>query len=336
MPPRSTGSTSRAQPPNGSRSSRRDDLVDVGTGVDEAAEGHVPGDPGEAVEPGDGATAERPRRRVRPAHGSIRATAHAAPNPLSIPTTVIPAAHDGVHGQQCGHPFEGGAVAGAGGHGHHRCRGDPPDQAGQRSLHAGHHHHGVGLGQLVGRGQQSVDAGHPAVGQQRRSEPEGHQGGLALAGHRQVRGPGGDHQRAGQPGCGRPPHHRRQLAAHLVGPGGPTGDRPGAPGMVGRAPGRPGPRRPGSGSPADADALPAGPSHGRREQLADDGRALVRPSCPGRRRPRAGPGGASGGGRPWRIPDRRREGDGGGARHRRECTPPNGHRPGGAAARVRP
>src|SRR5205085_7444657 len=48
------------------------------------AECHVAGDPGEAVEPGDGG-GHRPQ---------IRATAHAAPNPLSMPTTVIPAAHD--------------------------------------------------------------------------------------------------------------------------------------------------------------------------------------------------------------------------------------------------
>ena len=31
-------------------------LVEVGTGVDQAPECHVPGDAGEAVEPGDGAT----------------------------------------------------------------------------------------------------------------------------------------------------------------------------------------------------------------------------------------------------------------------------------------
>ena len=43
----------------------------------------------------------RSRRRVLmavrsdpAAHGHMRATAHAAPNPLSMPTTVIPAAHD--------------------------------------------------------------------------------------------------------------------------------------------------------------------------------------------------------------------------------------------------
>ena len=100
----------------------------------------------------------------------------------------MPGGARGVHGQQGGDPLEGGAVAGAGGHGHHRGRGDAADQAGQRPLHAGHHHHGVGLGQLVGRGQQAVHPGHPAVGQQGRPQPERHQGGLALAGHRQVGG----------------------------------------------------------------------------------------------------------------------------------------------------
>ena len=73
------------------------DLVESGSGVDEAAERHVPGDAGEAVEPGDGPSRRRDRRDGAPGvdgHGSIRARAHAAPKPLSIPTTVIPAAHE--------------------------------------------------------------------------------------------------------------------------------------------------------------------------------------------------------------------------------------------------
>ena len=56
------------------------------TGVDQAAERHVPGDPGEAVEPG--------RPSVGGRHGSMRANVQAAPKPLSMPTTAIPAAHD--------------------------------------------------------------------------------------------------------------------------------------------------------------------------------------------------------------------------------------------------
>jgi hypothetical protein len=60
------------------------DLVRVGAGVDERAQRHVAGDPREAVEPGD-----------RPGgHFSILSTALAAPNPLSMPTTVRPAAHE--------------------------------------------------------------------------------------------------------------------------------------------------------------------------------------------------------------------------------------------------
>ena len=58
-------------------------LVRVGTGVDEGAEGHVACDPRKTVEPGD-------RRAAALAHGSCRATAQAAPYPLSIPTTVMP------------------------------------------------------------------------------------------------------------------------------------------------------------------------------------------------------------------------------------------------------
>ena len=65
------------------------DLVDRRTGVDECPQGHVAGDPGKAVEPGHaghvGTTAGGPSRR---------STAHAAPKPLSIPTTLRPEAHD--------------------------------------------------------------------------------------------------------------------------------------------------------------------------------------------------------------------------------------------------
>ena len=63
---------------------RADDLVDVGAGVDQGRQQHVAGDTRATVEP-HGAAAHR---------GSIRATAHAAPNPLSMPTTVTPLAHD--------------------------------------------------------------------------------------------------------------------------------------------------------------------------------------------------------------------------------------------------
>ena len=65
----------------------------IGTGVDERTERHVTAHAGEAVEP----RRARDRRVVALAQRgvrSIRATAHAAPYPLSIPTTVTPAAHD--------------------------------------------------------------------------------------------------------------------------------------------------------------------------------------------------------------------------------------------------
>ena len=111
------------------------------------------------------------------------------------------------------------------GHGHHRRRGDAADQAGQRPLHPGHHDDGVGVGQLVGRGQQPVDARHAAVGQQGGAQAQGDQRGLALAGHRQVGGAGGDHQGPGHPGRGGAPHHHRQLAPDPVRPGCRPGDR---------------------------------------------------------------------------------------------------------------
>ena len=58
------------------------DLVAVCAGVDERAEEHVAGHPGRALDVGD------------PRHDIIRATAQAAPKPLSMPTTVTPLAHD--------------------------------------------------------------------------------------------------------------------------------------------------------------------------------------------------------------------------------------------------
>src|SRR3954454_14684924 len=62
--------------------------VTVGAGVEQRGERHVAGDPGERVEPGNGGHA----RRARWSHA--RATAQAAPKPLSMPTTVTPAAHE--------------------------------------------------------------------------------------------------------------------------------------------------------------------------------------------------------------------------------------------------
>ena len=82
---------------HGSRRRSGQDLAEVGAGVEQAAERHVPGDAREAVEP-------RHRARVRGAAGRTgdvgvaqrrsRAMAQAAPKPLSMPTTVTPAAHE--------------------------------------------------------------------------------------------------------------------------------------------------------------------------------------------------------------------------------------------------
>ena len=88
IPPRSTDSRSRAHPPNGQPLEEGRHLVEIRPGIEQAAQGHVAGDAGEAVEPGHRAGA------VGDAHGRVRATAQAAPNPLSMPTTVIPAAQE--------------------------------------------------------------------------------------------------------------------------------------------------------------------------------------------------------------------------------------------------
>ena len=52
----------------------------------------------------------------------MRATAQAAPKPLSMPTTVIPAAHDACMASSAVTPSKRGAVAGAGRDGDDRCR----------------------------------------------------------------------------------------------------------------------------------------------------------------------------------------------------------------------
>ena len=72
-------------------------LAQVGAGVQQAPESHVAGDAGKAVEPSQMAAAGKGRGGLRcrgTGHGSIRAMAQAAPNPLSMPTTTIPAAQD--------------------------------------------------------------------------------------------------------------------------------------------------------------------------------------------------------------------------------------------------
>ena len=53
MPPRMPSSIRRSQPGEVEPVQQAANLVDIGTGVDERAQGHVAGDPGEAVEPRD-------------------------------------------------------------------------------------------------------------------------------------------------------------------------------------------------------------------------------------------------------------------------------------------
>ena len=93
--------------------------------------------------------------------------AQAAPKPLSMPTTVTPEAQAASMASSAVTPLEGGAVAGAGGHGHDRGRGEAADHAGQRPLHAGDHHHGVG--------RRPARRPRPAAGgdRPRRSRPAG-------------------------------------------------------------------------------------------------------------------------------------------------------------------
>ena len=87
---------------------------------------------------------------------------------------------------------------------------------------------------------------------------------------------------------------------------------------------------PGWSASAGADLVLVGPGQDapgpsrRRPSPAARPRwpSTARPSCPGRRPPRAGPGAATGGGRPWRSPGRRRAGGAAGARRRRGSTPP--------------
>ena len=96
IPPRSTGSTSSAQPPNGSRSSSASTSSRSAPASIRLPRAMSPAIPAKQWNQATAAVAStRRRRRVgSPAHGSIRATAQAAPKPLSIPTTVIPAAQE--------------------------------------------------------------------------------------------------------------------------------------------------------------------------------------------------------------------------------------------------
>ena len=166
-------------------------LVEVGAGVDERAQGHVAGDPGEAVEPGDAS-----RHSSRSASSRVRQQA----NDGAGRAEAVVDADDGdpdrarrQHGQQRGDAFERRAVADAGRHGDDRRRGEAADHAGQRAFHAGDHDDRVGRRELVGGVEHAVQAGHADVGDAQRAEAVGVQHGRALVGDRQVGGARGDH-----------------------------------------------------------------------------------------------------------------------------------------------
>ena len=172
---------------------RRRDLVSVRAGVDQGPEQHVAGHPRRALDvrdpchrrtlrsmcarrigPTDGAQGPSRQVIVRPlAHGSIRATAHAAPKPLSMPTTVTPLAHDESMASSGGDAFERGAVADAGRHGDDRGGGQAADDAGEGALHPGDHDDRIGRRDRVDACQQAVQAGDTDVGDAHRCEPVG-------------------------------------------------------------------------------------------------------------------------------------------------------------------
>ena len=186
-------------------------------------------------------------RRVASSAGRLtsrmRRTAQAAPKPLSMPTTVRPGRARGQHGQQGGDPLQrrrrsptlvGTATTGAGVR--------PPDQAGQRPLHAGHHDDGVGRRPArrrrpAGGGRPATPTSVTAIG----SKPWAREGGGALVGHRQVGGAGGAARttRSGRGAAG--PPHERGAGAHAARVGGQRGRGLRVVGPGERAPGPPPP-----------------------------------------------------------------------------------------------
>src|SRR5262249_20059383 len=64
------------------------------------------------------------------------------------------------HGQKRRHTAQRGAVADAGGHGHHRATHHPRHRGGERPLHSGHRYHHGGRSQIGAPAQKPVHAGH--------------------------------------------------------------------------------------------------------------------------------------------------------------------------------
>ena len=243
---------------------RAGDDVGVGAGIDERAEHHVAGDAGRAVEVGDGASGSAVIA------ADIRATAHAAPKPLSMPTTVTPLAHEACIASSAVTPSSDGAVADARRHGDDRRAGQPADHAGQRTLHAGDHDDGVG----GGHGRRGGPAGGAVRRRRRRRRRSG-----AKPWARSVSAASSATGRSAVPAVTTSdawPSDRRRLA--------------GTAGMP------PSSRRPGRASASTRLRLVVvGPGEQHRagavgEQLADDARRTARASCRGRTPPRACPG----------------------------------------------
>ena len=277
-----------------------------------------PGAPGTSPRPRRGRRLRRPaprgpcRRRSRRSSGtrrrsaqpwtrlvvpSIRAIAQAAPNPLSMPTTVMPAAHEASIDSSAVTPSKPAPYPVLVGHRDDRRARDAADEARERALHAGDDDDRVGGHQGVGVGQQAVDAGDADVGQPLRRVAERGQGARRTRRRR-------DRRR-----CRRP--------------------RP-APGPDRVRPARHATRRwrvavhDGSGVRGDdrGDLLVVGPGeqHGATglvRAARRRARRTARLSCPGRRPPRAGPGAAPGGGRRGRSRGRRRAGGAAGPPPRR-------------------
>ena len=163
----------------------------VGAGIDQRRHRHVAGGAGEAVEPGGSG------------HCIILAIAHAAPNPLSIPTTVTPLAHEACIASSAVIAVEARPVADAGRHGDDRPAGQAADHAGQRALHPGDHDHRIGGRDAVEVGEQPVQPGDADVGQPVGVEAVGAQGQHALVDDRAVAGAGAGHQHPWRCGAAR-------------------------------------------------------------------------------------------------------------------------------------
>ena len=205
--------------------------------VQQRPEDHVPGHAGEAVEVGEG-------------HGGTRSSGGPGlrpPDPRGPedpgrqgagPEAVVDVDHAHPdrarvqHGEQGGQPVEGGPVADAGRHRHHRHGHHPGDQRRQGALHPGHHHQHAGRLEPRGLGEQPVGPGDAHVDQGVDPAAERLGRDLGLLGHGQVAGPGADHpdQAGRRPVPVQGPADQHAGAGMPAGVGGDLPDRLGVPG----------------------------------------------------------------------------------------------------------